>query len=210
MRSVAFALLALLGFAGPAAAVFTGPTAPANWTVTNTGSLIGGSPTLGSATFTTTQLMMTGSNSTSPGGDAPGCSGGFFQTLGPCQLQVTINTPGTYSFTWSYLSSDDAGPGGDPFGVIVDSTRIQLSDPGGASAQSGTSTFAAASSFGWFINCSDCIGGSATATISQFGFAAAIPEPGTYALIIAGAMGLAARLSGRRREREPQGVNAVR
>jgi hypothetical protein len=68
------ALLALLGFAGPAAAVFTGPTAPANWTVTNTGSLIGGSPTLGSATFTTTQLMMTGSNSTSPGGDAPGCT----------------------------------------------------------------------------------------------------------------------------------------
>jgi hypothetical protein len=46
----------------------------------------------------------------------------------------------------------------------------------------------------------------ATATISQFGFAAAIPEPGTYALIIAGAMGLAARLSGRRREREPQGA----
>jgi len=201
MRSVAFALLALLGFAGPAAAVFTGPTAPANWTVVNTGSLIGGSPTLGSATFSTTQLMMTGSNSISPSGLSPGCSGGFFQTLGPCQLQVTINTPGTYSFSWSYLSSDDAGPGGDPFGVIVDSTRIQLSDPGGADAQSGTASFAASSSFGWFVNCSDCIGGSATVTISQFALAAAIPEPETYALIIAGVMGLAARRAGRRRER---------
>jgi len=201
MRSAAFALLALLGFVGPAAANFTGPTAPANWTVVNTGSLIGGSPTLGSATFSTTQLMMTGSNSISPSGLSPGCSGGFFQTLGPCQLQVTINTPGTYSFSWSYLSSDDAGPGGDPFGVIVDSTRIQLSDPGGADAQSGTASFAASSSFGWFVNCSDCIGGSATVTISQFALAAAIPEPETYALIIAGVMGLAARRAGRRRER---------
>jgi hypothetical protein len=206
MRSVSLALLALLGFAGPAAADFTGPTAPANWTVTNTGTLTGGSPTLGSATFSTTQLMMTGSNSISPSGFSPGCSGGFFQTLGPCQLQVTINMPGTYSFSWSYLSSDDAGAGGDPFGVIVDSTRIQLSDPGGANAQSGTRTFAANSSFGWFINCSDCIGGSATATISQFGLAAAIPEPETYALVIVGVMSLAARLKGRRRERDRKGA----
>jgi hypothetical protein len=201
MKSVAFALLALLGFAGPAAADFTGPTAPANWTVTNTGTLTGGSPTLGSATFSTTQLMLTGSNSLSPSGVSPGCSGGFFQTLGPCQLQVTINKPGTYSFSWSYLTSDDAGPGGDLFGVIVDSTRIQLSDPGGADSQSGARTFAAASSFGWFINCSDCIGGSATATISNFAVAAAVPEPETYALMVAGALAVATRLRGRRRER---------
>jgi hypothetical protein len=193
MKSFAFALLALLGFAGPAAADFTGPTAPGNWTVINTGTLIGGSPALGSATFSTTQLMLTGSNSLSPSG-APSCSGGFFQTLGPCQLQATISMPGTYSFSWSYLTSDDAGPGGDLFGVIVDSTRIQLSDPGGANAQSGTRTFAAGSSFGWFINCTDCIGGSATSTISQFAFAAAVPEPESYALMVAGVVALAARI----------------
>jgi hypothetical protein len=122
---------------------------------------------------------MTGSDSLSPSGDTPSCSGGFFQTLGPCQLQATINMPGTYSFSWSYLMSDTAGPGGDLFGVIVDSTRIQLSDPGGADAQTGTRTFAANSSFGWFVNCTDCIGGSATSTISQFTFAAAVPEPET-------------------------------
>jgi hypothetical protein len=201
MKSFAFALLALLGFAGPAAADFTGPTAPGNWVVTNTGSLIGGSPTLGSATFSTTQLMLTGSNSLSPLDDSPGCSGGFFQTLGPCQLQVTTNLPGTYSFSWSYLTSDTAGPGGDPFGVIVDSTRIQLSDPGGANSQTGTRTFAANSSFGWFVNCSDCIGGSATSTISQFTFAAAVPEPETYALIVAGVLALVVRLKSPTRRR---------
>ena len=201
MKSVAFASLALLGFAGPAAADFSGPVAPATWTVTNTGTLTGASPTLGSATFTTTQLALTGSDSLSPSGDSPSCAGGFFQTLGPCQLQVTRNLPGTYTFSWSYLTSDAAGPGGDLFGVIVDSNRIQLSDPGGANAQSGTSTFAANSSFGWFVNCTDCIGGSATATISRFAFAAAVPEPETYALMLAGVLGLAARLNGRRRER---------
>jgi hypothetical protein len=198
MKSIAFASLALLVLAGPAAADFSGPVGPATWTVTNTGTLTGGSPTLGSATFSTTQLVMTGSNSLSPSGDSPSCAGGFFQTLGPCQLQVTRNLPGTYSFSWAYLSSDAAGPGGDLFGVIVDSSRIQLSDPGGANAQSGTRTFAANSSFGWFVNCTDCIGGSATSTISQFTFAAAVPEPENYALIIAGVLGLAARLKGRR------------
>jgi hypothetical protein len=200
MRSVAFALLALLGFAGPAAADFSGPTAPANWMVTNTGTLTGGSPTLGSAVFSTTQLVMTGSNSLSPAGFSPSCSGGFIQTLGPCQLQVTINMPGMYSFSWSYLTSDEGGPHGDLFGVIVDSTRIQLSNPAGANSQSGTSTFAAASSFGWFINCSDCIDGSATATISSFAVAAAVPEPETYALMLAGMLAGATRLRSRRRE----------
>ena len=202
MKHVALALLAWLGFAGPAAADFTGPLVPANWTVSNTGTLIGGSPTLGSATFSTTQLVMTGSNSQSPSGFAPGCSGGFFQTLGPCQLQVTANVPGTYSFSWQYLTSDTAGPGGDTFGVIVDSTRISLSDSAGANSQSGTESFAAASSFGWFINCGDCIGGSATTTVSQLAFVAAIPEPETYALMVAGVLGLAVRLRHRRAGRK--------
>jgi hypothetical protein len=201
MKAFVFASLALLGFAGPAAADFSPPVGPTTWTVTNTGSLTGGSPTLGSATFSTTQLVLTGSNSLSPSGDAPSCAGGFFQTLGPCQLQVTNTVPGTYSFSWSYLTSDAAGPGGDLFGVIVDSNRIQLSDPGGANAQSGTRTFSAVSSFGWFINCSDCIGGSATSTISQFSFASAVPEPDTYALMMAGILGLVSRFKAGPRER---------
>src|SRR5205085_12592804 len=133
----------------------------------------------------------------------PGCGGGVFQTLGPCQLQVTINTPATYSFSWSYLTSDDAGAGGDLFGVFVDSTRIQLSDPAGALAQSGTRSFSALSSFGWFINCTDCIGGSANATISALAVTAAVPEPESFALLLAGALGVLARLRNRRRDRAP-------
>ena len=203
MRAVAFALLLLLGLAGRAAAQFTGPLAPPAWTVTDTGTLTGSSPTLGTATFSPpTQLILVGSDSVSPagpGGFAPSCSGGFFQTLGPCQLQVTANVPGSYAFSWSYLTSDQAGAGGDLFGVIVDGTRIQVSDPGGANSQSGTRTFSASSSFGWFINCSDCIGGSATATISQFAFAAAVPEPETYALMLVGALGVAVRVQRWRR-----------
>ena len=203
MKAVAIASLLLLGLAGPAAAQFTGPVAPGAWTITNIGTLTGGSPTLGTAIFSPpTQLALTGSNSLSPdgpGGFSPSCAGGFFQTLGPCQLQVTVNVPGTYSFSWAYQTSDSAGPGGDLFGVIVDSTRILLSDSGGANAQSGTRTFAAGSSFGWFINCTDCIGGSASATISQFAFARAVPEPETYALLIAGALLTAADVRRRRR-----------
>ena len=202
MKHVALALLAWLGIAGPAAADVTGPVAPGNWTVTNTGTLTGGSPTLGGAAFSSTQLAMTGSNSQSPSGFSPSCAGGFFQTLGPCQLQVTANVPGTYSFNWSYATTDTAGPGGDTFGVIVDSTRISLSDAAGANTQSGTESFAAASSFGWFINCGDCIGGSATTTVSQLGFVAAIPEPETYALMVAGVLGLAVRLRHRRAARK--------
>jgi len=204
MKSVVFAFLALLGFAGPAAADFSGPVAPATWTIVNTGTLAGASPTLGLAQFTTTQLVLTGSDSLPLPDNSPSCAGGFFQTLGPCQLQVTTHLPGTYSFSWSYLTNDAAGPGGDLFGVIVDSTRIPLSDSLGAPAQSGTSTFAANSSFAWYINCSDCVGGSATSTISRFTFAAAVPEPQTYALLLPGVLAVVA-WGGRRRKRAGRG-----
>ncbi|MDQ6627466.1 MAG: PEP-CTERM sorting domain-containing protein [Pseudomonadota bacterium] len=206
MKALTIASLVLLGFAGSASAVdFTGPVAPATWAVANTGTLTGSSPTLGTAAFTTTQLVLTDSNSNSPSGDSPSCSGGFFQTLGPCQLQVTRGLAGTYSFSWAYLTSDGAGPGGDIFGVIVDSLRTQLSDPGGASSQSGTRSFTALSSFGFFMNCTDCIGGSARTTISQFNFTAApVPEPETYALLFAGMLGLVVRSKTRRRQGNAQ------
>jgi len=185
---------------GPAAADFTGAVAPATWTISNTGTLTGGSLTPGVATFSTSQLMLMGGNASSPGLDAPSCIGGVFFTLGPCQLQVTNTLAGSYSFTWNYLTSDPAGPAGDLFGVIVDSNRVQLSDPFGFGTQSGTRTFAATSSFGWFMNCTDCIGGSATTTISQFTFTPAIAEPESYVLIVAGVVGLAVRLRGQQRK----------
>jgi hypothetical protein len=189
MRLIAASALAVAaGVSAPAAAVdFTGPHAPGNWTVANTGSLAG-PLTLGSAVFSPTQLVLSGGNSTG------GCAGGTYQVVGPCAVEATIGIPGLYSFSWSYLSADADGPAGDFFGVVVDGLRTPISDPGGPVAQSGSRSFAANSSFGFFLNCTDCTGGTATATVSGFNVAA-VPEPETYALMLAGlgALGIAAR-----------------
>lgn len=199
-RLAGLATLALAASAGPAFADFTGALAPANFSVVNTGTLIGSSPVLGSATFTSSQLTLRGSNAngTGPSGDDPACAGATFGFAGPCQIQATIGLPGTYSFNWSYLTSDGVGPGGDIFGVVVNGNRSVLSNLGGPLSQSGSASFTAASSFGWFINCTDCIGGSATATISSVAFAQAVPEPETYALLLAGLAGIG--MTARRRK----------
>ena len=168
----AFVLSAL---AGPANADFIGALSPGNWTTITTGTLIGSSTTPGSAMFTSTQLTLTGGNSVTAN-EAPGCAGGVFGFAGPCQVQTTIALGGTYSFNWSYLTTDDAGPSGDIFGFLVGSTLHQLSDPGGAIAQSGSVTFTAPSSFGFFINCTDCIEGSASATVSSL-VSVSVPGP---------------------------------
>jgi PEP-CTERM motif len=193
MKTIALAaLIAGAGFCASAHADFTGPTAPANWTIVNSGTLIGPSPTLGAAVFSPTQLVLSGSNTLA---DDLGCTGGVYSVLGPCRTSATFAAGGTFSFNWSYLTADGAGPAGDIFGVVVNGVFTQLSDPGGAVAQSGTASFAASSSFGWFVNCTDCIGGAATATISSFAIAQAVPEPSTYALMLSGigALGLLVR-----------------
>jgi hypothetical protein len=172
--------------AGPAWADFTGATAPANFTVANVGTLTGASISLGTAAFTTTQLTLTGSNA------AGGCTGGVYSVLAsPCQVQARINLPGRYSFNWTYVTADADGPAGDIFGVMVNGTRTALSDLGGAVSQSGSASFVATSSFAWMLNCTDCTGASATATISNFVYAP-VPEPTQAALLLGGLMALMA------------------
>jgi len=187
--------LILSAFALPAmAAGFNGAYDPSQWAVSNVGTLIGGSPTLGTATFGPTSLSLVGSDSISPdpANLATGCTGGEYSVLSPCQIQATIGLAGSYTFSWSYLTSDGDGPPGDVFGVIVDGTRIAISDQGGANPQAGTRTFAALSSFGFFLNCTDCIGGSASTVVSDFVVTTPIPEPSTYALMLAGVAGIGA------------------
>lgn len=189
---IAAAALALA--AAPAlAADFTGDADPSAWAIANVGTLIGGSPSMGQALFSTIQLVLVGANSISPDvpSQAPGCSGGTYSVLGPCQLQVTLGLGGTYAFDWSYVTVDPDGPAGDLFGVIVDGTRLTLSDLGGGIAQSGSASFFANSSFGWYINCTDCIGGLATATVSGFSLTP-IPEPGAWLLMSGGLLGVVA------------------
>lgn len=164
---------------------FTGPAAPAQFAVTNVGTLSGPLSSFGTATFSPIQLVLVGSD-TEAASPVVGCTGGVYGVLAsPCQLQVTLAVAGTYSFDWSYVSADADGPAGDIFGVLVDGQRIALSDPGGAIAQTGSASFVASSSFGWLLNCTDCTGGFATATISGFSLAP-IPEPPPVALMLMG------------------------
>jgi hypothetical protein len=195
MKTIALtALVAAAAFCGPAHADFTGPYAPGNWTTLITGTLTGSGTSPGSATFASSSLALVGGNTASPTSDVS-CVGATYGFAGPCQVQATINLPGTYTFHWAYSTADDGGPGGDLFGVLVNGARIQLSDPGGALTQSGDRVFSASSSFGWYINCTDCTSGAASATITAFNTVAAVPESESYALMAAGltALGLLTR-----------------
>ena len=195
-RSILFTLLAA-ALAGPVlAAPVAGGAGLADFSVANTGTLDGNPILLGTALpVSVTQMLLTGSDA------AVGCVGGVYSdATSPCALLVTLGLAGDYSFNWAYSSADGAGPAGDIFGVVVDGQATVLSDLGGAINQSGSASFSAGSAFGWFINCTDCSGGRASVSITQFA-TTAVPEPATAALVLAALTVLA----GVRRRRQPAG-----
>lgn len=167
---------------------FTGAYSPANWTVTTTGSVSGSS-----VTFTSSSLTLVGGDSVA------GCIGGSYGFIGPCETRViTTFIDNPFSFHWTYSTVDLGGPAGDLFGVIVNGVRTVLSDAAGPSNQSGDFLVNAVSSFGWFINCTDCFRGSATARISDFragSTVTSLPEPGSLALlgVVLAGIGVTAR-----------------
>ena len=180
------AALLIAAACGPvAAAGFTGAAAPANFVVTNQGTL-DLPASLGSAQFSAVDLLLTGADSA-----GAGCIGGVQSEIGPCALIVSLNLPGTYRFDYSYVSNDGAGPAYDRFGVIVDGVLTDFTDPGGPVQQGGAClSFTAAQSFSWFVNCTDCTGGSASVQIVNFS-TTAVPEPSALGLMVVGLAGVA-------------------
>jgi PEP-CTERM motif len=178
---------------------FTDGFAPGTWTVNFTGTLLTPGGSLGSVTETPTTFTLVGGNGTSPdpANFVPDCSGATYGLAGPCEEDVfhTAVPFTTFLFHWAYTTADSGGPPGDIFGMLINGTRVQLSDPGGPVSQSGNVIAHAVTSFGWFVNCTDCIEGAATATITNFQ-AQTAPEPATLALI---GLGLAASCFMRRR-----------
>jgi hypothetical protein len=169
------------GVAAPALADFTGITDASLFTVSRLGTLSAPLST-GTAAFSTTVLNLTGADT------SQGCVGGVYADVtSPCQIQAVIQAHGLFSFNWAYLTADADGPPGDIFGVLVDGNRIALSDPGGAPGQLGSSSFSVNNSFGWFMNCTDCTGGTATVAVSNVKL---VPEPATWALLLLAGVGL--------------------
>lgn len=188
-RSLWAAALVAGCFAWPAQAAvqgFTGPFAPGTWTTTTTGTITGGSG--GTASISNNILTLVGGNGPTTGNSASACVGGVTGFAGPCQINfLTTTVMNPFAFDWTYTTVDSEGPGSDLFGLLIDGVRLQLSDPGGAITQTGHRSVSAGSSFGFYINCTDCIEGAATASIANFQ-AGAIPEPGTIALLGPGVM----------------------
>lgn len=187
-RAIAIAVT-LLGVssslpAGASVIGFTGPFAPALWTTSTGGGTPSGSVDTSGAPVSITMI----------GGDSlAGCSDGTFAGfIGTCEIRfTTTHIENPFSFHWAYSTADSGGPGFDLFGVLLDGVRVPLSANGGPIDQSGDESFSVTTSFGFFLNCTDCtnggepLPGGATATISQF----QAPEPATLALL---GLGLAA------------------
>jgi hypothetical protein len=175
----------------PAAAIvgFVSPFDPASFTTSFVGDVSPAGPVNnGSAIFSPTLISITGGNDPTGNPDLGqiSCIQGNLQ----CEIRVTHPTSNfsTFSFHWAYTSLDSSlGPQFDQFGLLIDGVKTDLSDPGGDANQAGDRTFRAANSFGWYINCGDCVGGPALVTLSSF---LAVAEPGSLALLGIGLVGL--------------------
>ncbi|MBA6411607.1 IPTL-CTERM sorting domain-containing protein [Parahaliea sp. F7430] len=149
-------------FAAPSFAGFSGSYAPSNWSTTLTGTPPGGGGAAVDTSGAPNQIVLIG---------------GDDDCDDDCELQYTtsVAATGTLSFNWSYSTTDVDGPEYDVFIILHDGSREQLSDDAGPATQSGSKSLnvSAGDTFGFALNCEDCIEGAAEVTISAFN----APEP---------------------------------
>ena len=183
MRKLMLALVSVVALAcalpGEAEAAFIGAYDVGHWTTTLTGNPPGGGGSVDTSGAPNAVTLLGGNS---------GCT----QDVAACTLSFTIPATGNgiVSFHWNYQTTDVDGPSFDHFGRVLNGTFTQLSDNSGANSQSGTDTFAvlAGNLFGFRIDCTDCVFGPATVTISNF---SPVPEPATLLLLGSSFVGLA-------------------
>lgn len=142
---------------------FTGPYAPANWTLEN--------------------FNADGSVDTSNAPNSIELRGGDngSDDFGFTIYQVTAAETGTVMFDWNYETFDTSGPATDVWGYVLNGEFFQLSADFGSNTQNGTFMFAvtAGDTFGFEIDTADNLGGFAQVTIANFKAPVPIPEPFT-------------------------------
>ena len=159
-------LAALMLASGMANAAFDGAYDVANWTKSTAGGSI--------ITTAAPDLVSMISNDDDSGNQV------F------TDFTITAVSAGTVSFDWAYLNGDVDGSGLDPFGYLLNSTFTKLTVDDDFGAQSATSSFgvSAGDVFGFRIYATDSSFGPSYASIR--GFSAPVPEPETYAMLLAG------------------------
>jgi len=185
----------LLGFSISASAAsvivssgFSGYYAPAQWTIGHTANDFGSVDTSGAPG----SITLIGSD-TNPATDTPS----------RVDFTIVAQGAGTFSFDWSYSTTDPFGAFYDPAGYILGSIatgQFQLTNNNGLSTQSGQKmsfSVAAGQLIGFHATTQDNYGGSASLTISNF--SAPVPEPSSMAMMALGLLGLAGATAARRR-----------
>jgi hypothetical protein len=185
MLKLAAVPAALMVAPNAAHAGFIGYYDPTNWTFTNApgdGSVdTSGAPN---------SITVTGANN----GSCIGCIVNY-----NTDYTITAAVTGTWTFDWQYSTADL--PGYDWGGYLLNGVFAQLATNGG---DSGNISLAvnAGDVIGFRVNCTDCVAGAGTISISNFSAlssgASAAPEPSSLALMALGASGIVAA---RRRRR---------
>jgi len=165
----------LFGAAGAHADGFTGDYAAGQWTTLNSN---GGNGTVdaNTSTLTLTSADFTGSP------DAT-----FESSLLSYFFTAVADT--VVSFDWSYLTHDDNGSSYDTLSYLLGGQSFQLSADESFDAQGGSVSsllVKAGTTFGYQMNSLDSWGGSGVGTVTNFNAVAAVPEPASVALMLAG------------------------